>query len=226
MAKGSALSGRVYGGGDDCRYEDGTEGRRRGCGRCWRMGLKFCRRILLSGFGRHFHVNDEGESSTVSARSKASAKVRSEAIIDARNPGGGYFRELFWVSVRADRHQKLNRRVLEKLIMSGAFDRLGAAPRRADELIGRALKAADQHAKSGSYRSGGYVRRAGGKTGNIEQSYASCQPWPGEVVLDEERETLGAVPDGPPHPNRYLKEIERYVGGVRLKDMHPCDRTW
>ncbi len=27
------------------------------------------------------------------------------------------------------------------------------------------------------------------------------------------------------HPSiRYLKEIERYVGGVRLKDVHPTER--
>lgn len=50
--------------------------------------------------------------------------------------------------MRADRHQKLNRRVLEKLIMSGAFDRLG--PHRAALMnsLGDALKAADQHAKA------------------------------------------------------------------------------
>ena len=57
----------------------------------------------------------------------------------------------------------------------------------------------------------------------IEQSYASCQPWPEQVVLDGERETLGLYLTG--HPiNQYLKEIERYVGGVRLKDMHPTER--
>ncbi|MFH6916441.1 Orn/Lys/Arg decarboxylase N-terminal domain-containing protein [Escherichia coli] len=56
-----------------------------------------------------------------------------------------------------------------------------------------------------------------------EQSYASCQPWPEQVVLDGERETLGLYLTG--HPiNQYLKEIERYVGGVRLKDMHPTER--
>ncbi len=38
-------------------------------------------------------------------------------------------------------------------------------------------------------------------------------------MLDGERETLGLYLTG--HPiNQYLKEIERYVGGVRLKDMH------
>lgn len=51
-----------------------------------------------------------------------------EAIIEARN-NGGYFRELFDLCARTDT-KKLNRRVLEKLIMSGAFDRLGhTAPR-------------------------------------------------------------------------------------------------
>ncbi|MFP1452599.1 OB-fold nucleic acid binding domain-containing protein [Escherichia coli] len=43
------------------------------------------------------------------------------------------------------------------------------------------------------------------------------------MVLDGERETLGLYLTG--HPiNQYLKEIERYVGGVRLKDTHPTDQ--
>ncbi|MFO6485304.1 hypothetical protein ACLBR5_26895 [Escherichia coli] len=43
------------------------------------------------------------------------------------------------------------------------------------------------------------------------------------MVLDGERETLGLYLTG--HPiNQYLKEIQRYVGGVRLKDMHPTER--
>ncbi|UMX90377.1 hypothetical protein MJ579_05645 [Klebsiella pneumoniae] len=42
-------------------------------------------------------------------------------------------------------------------------------------------------------------------------------------MLDGESETLGLYLTG--HPiNQYLKEIERYVGGVRLKDMHPTER--
>ena len=48
-------------------------------------------------------------------------------------------------------------------------------------------------------------------------------PWPEQVVLDGERETLGLYLTG--HPiTQYLKEIERYAGGQRLKDMHPTDR--
>ncbi|XNM55677.1 hypothetical protein ACLK1Z_01205 [Escherichia coli] len=53
-----------------------------------------------------------------------------------------YSRELFDLCARTDT-KKLNRRVLEKLIMSGAFDRLG--PHRAALMnsLGDALKAAD-----------------------------------------------------------------------------------
>ena len=56
----------------------------------------------------------------------------------------------------------------------------------------------------------------------VEQSYANIAP-PEQVVLDGERETLGLYLTG--HPiTQYLKEIERYAGGQRLKDMHPTDR--
>ncbi|MBM0964528.1 hypothetical protein JQN37_23860, partial [Escherichia coli] len=41
-------------------------------------------------------------------------------------------------------------------------------------------------------------------------------------VLDGERETLGLYRTGQPI-NQDLKEIERYGGGVRLKEMHPTE---
>ncbi len=109
-----------------------------------------------------------------------------EAIIEARN-NGGYFRELFDLCARTD-IKKLNRRVLEKLIMSGAFDRLG--PHRAALMnsLGDALKAADQHAKAeaiGELICSACWRKSPSKP------YASCQPWPEQVVLDGERETTG-----------------------------------
>lgn len=100
--------------------------------------------------------------------------------------------------------------------MSGAFDRLG--PHRAALMnsLGDALKAADQHAKAEAIGQADMFGVLAEEPEQIEQSYASCQPWPEQVVLDGERETLGLYLTG--HPiNQYLKEIERYVGGVRLK---------
>lgn len=106
--------------------------------------------------------------------------------------------------------------------MSGAFDRLG--PHRAALMnsLGDALKAADQHAKAEAI-GGGYVWRAGGSAGAGGAILRQYRAWPEQVVLDGERETLGLYLTG--HPiTQYLKEIERYAGGQRLKDMHPTDR--
>lgn len=187
---------------------------------CWRMGLKILPPDINSGL-YHFHVNDDGEIVYGIGAIKGVGEGPIEAIIEARNEGG-YFRELFDLCARTD-IKKLNRRVLEKLIMSGAFDRLG--PHRAALMnsLNDALKAADQHAKAEAIGQADMFGVLAEEPEQIEQSYASCQPWPEQVVLDGERETLGLYLTG--HPiNQYLKEIERYVGGYRLKDMHPTER--
>jgi DNA polymerase-3 subunit alpha len=187
---------------------------------CWRMGLKILPPDINSGL-YHFHVNDDGEIVYGIGAIKGVGEGPIEAIIEARN-NGGYFRELFDLCARTD-IKKLNRRVLEKLIMSGAFDRLG--PHRAALMnsLGDALKAADQHAKAEAIGQADMFGVLAEEPEQIEQSYASCQPWPEQVQLEGERETLGLYLTG--HPiNQYLKEIERYVGGYRLKDMHPTER--
>ncbi|QQE43669.1 DNA polymerase III subunit alpha [Hafnia alvei] len=187
---------------------------------CWRMGLKVLPPDINSG-QYHFHVNDDGEIVYGIGAIKGVGEGPIEAIIDARNEGG-HFKELFDLCARTDT-KKLNRRMLEKLIMSGAFDRLG--PHRAALMnsLNDALKAADQHAKAeaiGQVDMFGVLAEA---PEQVEKSYSSVAPWPAQVVLDGERETLGLYLTG--HPiTQYLKEIERYAGGMRLKDMHPTDR--
>ena len=130
---------------------------------CWRMGLKILPPDINSGL-YHFHVNDDGEIVYGIGAIKGVGEGPIEAIIEARNSGEqGYFKDLFDLCARSD-IKKLNRRILEKLIMSGAFDRLG--PHRAALMnsLGDALKAADQHAKAEAI-GGRYVRRAGGGAG-------------------------------------------------------------
>lgn len=187
---------------------------------CWRMGLKILPPDINSGL-YHFHVNDDGEIVYGIGAIKGVGEGPIEAIIEARNQGG-YFRELFDLCARTD-IKKLNRRVLEKLIMSGAFDRLG--PHRAALMnsLPDALKAADQHAKAEAIGQVDMFGVLADAPEQVEQSYSSVPPWPEQVVLDGERETLGLYLTG--HPiTQYIKEIERYAGGVRLKDMHPTDR--
>ncbi|WP_038907235.1 DNA polymerase III subunit alpha [Dickeya oryzae] len=187
---------------------------------CWRMGLKILPPDINSGL-YHFHVNDDGEIVYGIGAIKGVGEGPIEAIIDARN-NGGYFRDLFDLCARTD-IKKLNRRVLEKLIMSGAFDRLG--PHRAALMnsLADAMKSAEQHAKAEAIGQADMFGVLAETPEQVEQSYSTVPPWPEQVVLDGERETLGLYLTG--HPiNQYLKEIERYAGGVRLKDMHPTER--
>ncbi len=187
---------------------------------CLRMGLKIQPPDINSGL-YHFHVNNEGEIVYGIGAIKGVGEGPIEAILEARKEGG-YFKELFDLCARVD-IKKLNRRMLEKLIMSGAFDRLG--PHRAALMnsLGEAMKAADQHAKAEALGQGDMFGVLADAPEQVEQSYASVTPWPEQVVLDGERETLGLYLSG--HPiTQYLKEIERYAGGQRLKDMHPTER--
>lgn len=189
---------------------------------CWRMGLKILPPDINSG-QYHFHVNDEGEIVYGIGAIKGVGEGPIEAIIEARNSGEqGYFKDLFDLCARTDT-KKLNRRILEKLIMSGAFDRLG--PHRAALMnsLNDALKAADQHAKAEAIGQADMFGVLAEAPEQVEQSYANVPRWQEQVVLDGERETLGLYLTG--HPiTQYLKEIERYAGGLRLKDMHPTDR--
>ncbi|PVZ85371.1 DNA polymerase III subunit alpha [Serratia sp. S1B] len=189
---------------------------------CWRMGLKILPPDINSG-QYHFHVNDEGEIVYGIGAIKGVGEGPIEAIIEARNSGEqGYFKDLFDLCARTDT-KKLNRRILEKLIMSGAFDRLG--PHRAALMhsLNDALKAADQHAKAEAIGQADMFGVLAEAPEQVEQSYANVPRWQEQLVLDGERETLGLYLTG--HPiTQYLKEIERYAGGLRLKDMHPTDR--
>lgn len=189
---------------------------------CWRMGLKILPPDINSGQYR-FHVNSGGEIVYGIGAIKGVGEGPIEAIIEARNSGEqGYFRDLFDLCARSD-IKKLNRRILEKLIMSGAFDRLG--PHRAALMnsLGDALKAADQHAKAEAIGQVDMFGVLSAAPEQVEQSYANVPRWQEQVVLDGERETLGLYLTG--HPiTQYLKEIERYAGSQRLKDMHPTDR--
>ncbi len=91
--------------------------------------------------------------------------------------------------------------------MSGAFDRLG--PHRAALMnsLGDALKAADQHAKAEAIGQADMFGVLAEEPEQIEQSYASCQPWPEQVVLDGERETLGLYPHGTPYQPVFKKRL-------------------
>ncbi|AEW44390.1 DNA polymerase III, a subunit [Serratia symbiotica str. 'Cinara cedri'] len=189
---------------------------------CLRMGLKILPPDINSGQYR-FHVNDAGEILYGIGAIKGVGQSAIESIIKARHSGEKEcFKDLFDLCVRNDT-KKLNRRTLEKLIMSGALDRLG--PHRAALMssLSDALKLAHQHAKAESI---GQVDMFGGlstKPAQLGQYYDNVSHWQEQVVLDGERQTLGLYLTG--HPiTQYLQEIKRYSDGQRLKDIQPTGR--
>lgn len=183
---------------------------------CLRMGLK----VLPPDINRgqyYFHINEEGEIVYGIGAIKGVGEGPIEAIIKARNQNG-HFHGLFDLCTRTD-IKKLNRRVLEKLIMSGALDRLG--PHRAALMssLGAAFKAADQHTNAEAI---GQSDMFGVLAEELKVSYNIMTPWPEQVILNGERETLGLYLTG--HPiTQYLREIKRYAGDVYLKDIHPTE---
>lgn len=184
---------------------------------CLRMGLKVNPPDINSGL-YHFHVNDKGEIVYGIGAIKGVGEGPIEAIVEARN-GGGYFKNIFELCARSDM-KKINRRVLEKLTMAGAFDKLG--PHRAAILhsINDAMQAADQHAKAQHIGQEDMFGVLTDEPDQVEHAYSSVPELPEQVLLDGERDALGLYLTG--HPvSQYLKELYRYAGGLRISEASP-----
>jgi DNA polymerase III subunit alpha len=120
-----------------------------------------------------------------------------EAIADERCNGGAY-KDLADFCRRVD-SSKLNRRVLEALILSGALDAL--APNRASLMLQLpdAMKAAEQHLRD---RQSGQNDMFGAMMGAVapvvQVDLPTAPEWPLEQKLQGERETLGHYFSGHP----------------------------
>ncbi|WP_227095965.1 DNA polymerase III subunit alpha [Aeromonas veronii] len=186
---------------------------------CQRMGLTVIPPDVNTGRYR-FSVNEDGHIVYGIGAVKGVGEGPIDAILSARDQDGP-FRDLFDFCNRVD-FKKLNKRVMEKLILSGAMDRLG--PHRAALMatLEEAMRAAEQHAKAQAV---GQVDMFGVLTEEIDdvkKAFANVPHWPDKVWLEGERETLGLYLTG--HPiNQYSSELRRYTSG-RLCDLHPTSR--
>lgn len=186
---------------------------------CQRMGLTVIPPDVNTGRYR-FSVNEDGHIVYGIGAVKGVGEGPIDAILSARDQDGP-FRDLFDFCNRVD-IKKLNKRVMEKLIYSGAMDRLG--PHRAALMatLEEAMRAAEQHAKAQAV---GQVDMFGVLTEEIDdvkKAFANVPHWPDKVWLEGERETLGLYLTG--HPiNQYSSELRRYTSG-RLCDLHPTSR--
>ncbi|MCD9546179.1 DNA polymerase III subunit alpha [Photobacterium carnosum] len=186
---------------------------------CHRMNLKLLPPDVNKGLYR-FNVDDDGAVVYGIGAVKGVGEGPIENIISAREKDG-HFKDLFDFCARIDT-KRVNKRVLDKLIKSGALDRLG--PNRAAMLatLDDAIKAASQYHKaqaSGQDDLFGVLTEA---PEEVEHAYANIEEAPESVWLEGERETLGLYLTG--HPiNAYISELKHYTTW-RLKDAQQTGR--
>ena len=187
---------------------------------CERMGMPLAPPDVNKGLYK-FNVDETGTTIIYGIGAvKGVGEGPIEAIIAARDSGGA-FRDLFDFCARVDL-KKVNRRVLEKLILSGAMDQLG--PHRAALMatLPDAMQAAAQHAAAEAHGQTDLFGVLTTEQDEIEHAFANVPLWPDKIWLEGEKDTLGLYLTG--HPiNQYLGELRHYTSG-RLKDMVPTDR--
>lgn len=186
---------------------------------CGHMNLDILPPDLNAGQYK-FTVNADGQIVYGIGAIKGVGEGAVEAIIEAREQQGK-FKDLFDFCAKVD-GKRVSKRVLEKLVLSGAMDNLG--PHRAALMatIKDALNAASQHAKAELAGQADLFGVQIESEDDITNAFAKVPEWSEKVWLDGEKETLGLYLTG--HPiNQYLKEIKQYTDG-RLADLTPTNR--
>ncbi len=186
---------------------------------CNRMGLKILPPDLNAGQYK-FTVNEDGDIVYGIGAIKGVGEGPIEAIIEARETQGK-FTDLFDFCAKVD-IKRVNKRVLEKLVLAGALDNLG--PHRAALMasLPEAIAAAGQHAKAESYGQSDMFGLLTTEPEQVAQAFADVPQWPEKVWLEGEKDTLGLYLTG--HPiNQYADEIRHYADG-RLVDAKPTGK--
>jgi len=143
-----------------------------------------------------------------------------QAITDEREAGGPY-QDLFDLCRRIDL-KRVNRRVLEALVLSGALDVFGVGRATLMASLPEALKLAEQHlqnAEVGVEDMFGFEAPAGEEGPGATGVYHHQPDWEDEQRLAAEKQTLGLYLTG--HPiDRFLPELERFTSS-RIADLKP-----
>ncbi|MDX1734535.1 MAG: DNA polymerase III subunit alpha, partial [Halioglobus sp.] len=185
-----------------------------------------CKRMKLSlrlpdvNEGRHmFTVNPAGEIIYGLGAIKGLGEGPVENILAAREAGGD-FSDLFDFCARTD-PKKVNRRAIEALIRSGAFDAWKTERWVLMAALDDALRAAEQSAANRDSGIddlfGEVVPTSVSSGGDVYGDFRHTRPWSDKERLGGERDTLGLYITG--HPiDEYAKEVRKFAPN-RLADV-------
>lgn len=208
---------------------------------CRCMGLKLAPPAINASEYR-FTVGATGEILYGLGAIKGAGEGAIEALLRERERGGPY-RDLFDLCQRVDL-RKINRRVLEALVRSGAFDALGANRATLMLQLPEALRLAEQHSRNDAAGQNDMfglataeetparapyvavtesVDKLAVQSGCTTMPPAGCsgnhvqREWDEEERLRGEKETLGVYLTG--HPINRLKSELEALGATRLRDL-------
>lgn len=174
---------------------------------CERMQLKVVTPSVNQG-SYQFTVNDKGQIVYGLGAIKGVGHAVVDAIVKEREENGA-FDHLYSFCQRLDGY-KVNKRVLEALIKSGALDAFGVNRATMMASISRALQSADQKAKAEAIGQADLFGGASVETSEIDIDYVEVDPWLEQQKLKHEKETLGMYVSGHPFA-LYQKELEHVV---------------
>jgi DNA polymerase-3 subunit alpha len=170
-----------------------------------------------------FTVNEGGDIVYGLGAIKGLGSSPVEQILHARREGGA-FSDLFDFCARTD-PRKLNRKAIEALVQSGAFDRLGTERWILSAAIDDALRAAEQNASNRDAGMSDLFGETVEASTDGDDPYAphrGVRPWTDRERLQGERDTLGLYVTG--HPiDEYEEEIRRFAPH-RLVDLRGDSR--
>ncbi len=184
---------------------------------CRRMGLVVNPPALNKG-EFHFTVDDEGAIVYALGAIKGLGEGPIEALLNARSHGN--FTDLFDFCARTD-SRKINRRALEALIKSGAFDEIGVERWVVLAAIDDALRAADQLASNEASGIDDLFGDAAFRAPNGDPyaGYRKTRAWSFKETLEGEKESLGSFLSG--HPlDEFEAEIRKFAPH-RIRDLVP-----
>ncbi|WP_115706951.1 DNA polymerase III subunit alpha [Legionella sainthelensi] len=162
----------------------------------------------------HFTVVDDVSIVYGLGAIKGVGESAIDCIIEARESGGSY-PDLFGFCQRLDL-RKVNRRVLEALIKSGAFDEWKIERAVLTASLEKALKIAEKEHQNQS--SGQFDLFSLLDDGANEQEYVLCKSWSEAQRLEGEREVLGFYLTG--HPaDQYRREFSDFT--VPISQLNP-----
>ncbi|MFT7235575.1 MAG: DNA polymerase-3 subunit alpha [Methylophagaceae bacterium] len=132
------------------------------------------------------------------------------AGIVGERESGDAFSSLYDFCRRVDM-KKINRRVMDGLVKSGAFDGLGGHRASLEASLAKATQIADQHRRDmDSGQNDMFGLMVSEPTATEDEPLVSMPEWSKEQLLLAEKETLGLYLSG--HPiDRYAEELARFI---------------